>query len=113
MNKDDCLACKGTGDSRCIPHQKGVAWNRADMGCTACNGTGKKSTSYPIPKKLTVVALGGLYGVEIPQLRLRIGPIYDGSGRKEYPNGVIRTGDEARQIADMLVVAWNKTYGGI
>jgi hypothetical protein len=38
----ECELCKGTGDSRCIPHPPNVAWNRTDMGCRKCGTTGKQ-----------------------------------------------------------------------
>ncbi len=35
-----CDPCKGTGDSRGIPHPAHSAWNRRDMGCRVCHSFG-------------------------------------------------------------------------
>lgn len=45
-----CPDCNGTGDARRIPHEEGVAWNRADMGCRKCHTSGllyRIATSAP------------------------------------------------------------------
>ena len=70
---------------------------------------------FPIPTRVTLrenTYNGKPHDYEIPELRVRVGPLYDGSGlRDRYPDGKIRTVEEAKQVAEMLVSAWNEKFG--
>lgn len=75
---------------------------------------------FPIPVRITVQENTCLmestgkrepYDYTIPELRIRIGPLYDGSGLCDrYPDGKIRTVEEAKTLAHMLVDAWNEKF---